>query len=292
MGIYNPSDSNNIESLVTKDEKPLNTSALSTINDSFESLLSSANNLTSSSISNLLDWSTKYLGDSSQDLHDNLFNAVDQVVDMLPFFNESPFLSLGRRFKNQETPYGLWAYPIPSAKLYSRCQEMNGLSVWDTNGAWRCLFPRASIPDDFGSALAREDVENDSSHQKGLFFQQYTDYLGFKIKMTELANKKRKEEWEKFKEEQKSKWDFYKDDKKFSDSPKFTGFSTSTTIRTLDDGDVEKVTVMKQFFNDGSSTIKETKEILNSAGERKTIDENCQKLPNQKKSGWFWDNEK
>ncbi|KAH3663995.1 hypothetical protein OGAPHI_004709 [Ogataea philodendri] len=285
MGIFNPSDNKNTDTVAVQQDRPFNSSPLDSLNDSLETLFSSANTLTSSSVSNLFDWYSKRWGEKGQEFQESVIGAADQLFDRLPVFQDQLYSHFGRRFRNERTPYGLWAYPVPSPNMYEQCQEVEGLSVWDSTGYWRCLFPRARIPQEFASELSREDVEADTAHEKGVFFQQYTDFLGFKAKMNKLAHEKRKQDWARFKEEQRAKWDFV-NDKKDPDAVTRTGTSSTTTIRTLEQGDVEKVTVLKEFFSDGTSSVKETKEVLNPAGERKQFTEETPK------SGWFWDSEK
>ncbi|ODV86793.1 hypothetical protein CANARDRAFT_195969 [[Candida] arabinofermentans NRRL YB-2248] len=281
-----------------KDSNNTSTINSSEIDDSLKNLITVTNDVTSSSVLNLMNWTQKFMEHEFPDF------KISQFLDILPSaINDSELFNGWRdRYKSQKNSYGYWAYPTPSDKLYKSCKEKEGLSAWDSKGYWRCLFPKALIPAEYAdSTLSKEDVQNDTNHEKGLFFENYTDYLDFKVKMKEQLRIQREEEWNKFKEQQKSKWDFLAS--KNSDSTdnsttsfndvagkKVTGTSSSTSIRTLENGDVEKNTILQQYFEDGSSERKSVKEILKANGERKVLDENVANITpdGNNKSGWFW----
>lgn len=177
----------------------------------------------------------------------------------------------GWPFHNQS---GLTAYPVPSAKVYAQCKQKGGLSGWDQRGIWRCLFPRASIPSE---GLSREDVE--SATFDGKFFSNFNDYLDWRGTMEEnvrlereKAAEKKREEWKQFGETELAKWGDLRG----------SSYSFTSNPQGL------KITKTQEWFEDGSSRIKESKKWVDENGQEQ-FSESVKEVP--AKSGWFW-NEK
>ncbi|CCE64626.1 hypothetical protein TPHA_0I01200 [Tetrapisispora phaffii CBS 4417] len=104
---------------------------------------------------------------------------------------------------------GLYSFTAPTTEQYSSCMETNGLSVWDSNGWWRCLFPRSTIERNIekknlqnsiygeqkNAILSKEDVLSDVDHKKyGIFFQEYTDLLNWKSQMNRIIKNRQQEQ--------------------------------------------------------------------------------------------------
>ncbi|OWB75837.1 hypothetical protein B5S31_g5878 [[Candida] boidinii] len=188
----------------------------------------------------------KLIIDSNLNNQTNEFlNKIDEFKKILPdlqidkidnLFNENFLSKFSNRYRSYSNEFGLWAYPTPSTSMYMKCKQINGSSVWDENGYWRCLFPRAKINplldsnsndnDDhhgkvhghrknyFNQLITKEDLEENNDNVKDLkFFNNYTDYLDWKSKMIENLKNERKAKWDlkkqkwlEFKEIEKNKW--------------------------------------------------------------------------------------
>ncbi|ODV61646.1 Mpm1p ASCRUDRAFT_24161, partial [Ascoidea rubescens DSM 1968] len=203
-----------------------------------------------------------------------------------------------KRFKEGGNNLGLWAYPIPSTNIYNVCKEKSGLSVWDEKGVWRCLFPKAIIPEtEF--AVSKEDVlSNTYDNNKYKFFQDYTKYLDWRLHMAEVdkqeREKRRLEAQTKFKEfyglDKNSNSSIEKTDiNKINESgKKVVGSSSSFSSTTKEDGSIENFTKIEKWFEDGTSEIKETRKVIPNDGSEPQIFENTKKLPSKNSHSWFW----
>lgn len=92
---------------------------------------------------------------------------------------------------------GLYNYRTPSEKQFTECSNIGGLSVWNTKGWWRCLFPEKEVRERLADqkqklqyVLTKEKVEGDRDHKYGLFFPEYTGYLTWKSHMNQLVREK------------------------------------------------------------------------------------------------------
>ncbi|ANZ74577.1 BA75_00383T0 [Komagataella pastoris] len=178
------------------------------------------------------------------------FNKVDSLVNAIaPVFDQDVWSELFTGSKLVSSEYGLWAYPIPSHQLYKDCNSKQGLSVWDEHGYWRCLFPKAQLPENYKSIdsniISKEDVEQDESHNLGRFFTNFSDYLNWRSVMEENIKKERIS---------------------FSKPQKSSGSSTSYSERTLPNGEIEKIEKKHEWFVDGTERSKETKTIIHPDG--------------------------
>lgn len=96
---------------------------------------------------------------------------------------------------------GLFNYRTPTEPQFTECNEVGGLSVWNTKGWWRCLFPEKEVSkrladqkDKLQYILTKEKVEKDRTHKYGLFFPEYTGYLTWKSHMSQLMREKKKKQ--------------------------------------------------------------------------------------------------
>lgn len=156
---------------------------------------------------------------------------------------------------------GLSSRPrMPSTQQYSKCQEMNGLSVWDTKGLWRCLFPKSVA---MGDDLSREDVEADKNHKLGLFFPDYTGYLSWRSYMFKMAKQKREAERDMLSLSTPEEVMMNQVDNM---GRKVVGTSSYSTYISTDEGR-EKVKEQKTMYEDGSVLVKTHKKIFPINGE-------------------------
>ncbi|VEU20084.1 DEKNAAC100550 [Brettanomyces naardenensis] len=317
MGVYDPSRDKDLSEKVDESQIDSDSPIPSSISDSVKSIVSKTNDLTSSSFNRMLDMSRQLFNSEN-----NPYSLFDDSIGNTPFFKT--FKSL---YGSESRPDGYVTYPIPSVELYSNCKKMNGLAAWDTHGYWHCLFPRANIPEEALSdpdTISREDVEADLDHKKyGVFFENFNDLMDWKVKMRDLMKEKKDKQWSQYREQEKAKWDFLNPGEKKErevenvrkDEPKdsiydihsstssslpetdgvyryASGTSSSTEVNTLDNGDIEKTTCVRRYYDDGSSEEREYKEIIDAkTGKSKTVDQNITKFPNKsaaRKGGWFW----
>ncbi|GME80060.1 unnamed protein product [Ambrosiozyma monospora] len=346
MGLYNPSsdkpedDKINTTSTSPTSEVPVVRVSSSDspdiggkpgdLTDSVKNVISSANNLASTSISTVLN--------TLPEVSNGIRSAISQATDLTNgigdesspfesfFDDDSPFFNNGltRLFTNQAplqrvTEEGYAAYPTPSPKLYADCVNVkNGLSVWEARtGYWHCLFPKALLPAD-SKAISKEDLENDVDHKKfGLWFNNYSDLLGWQAVMQQRLKEKREQEWKKFREQEKAKWAFLNGEQSrkiegdansglaVSNNDDIYGANNGAVLtvgegkdkiavstfsrvssHSLENGDIEKTTVVKRKFDDGSSEERKLKEVIDSEGNSRIVSQDVDAKP--PKRNWFW----
>ena len=190
---------------------------------------------------------------------------------------------------------GLYGYRTPSEKQFVECQDLKGLSVWDTRGWWRCLFPEAVArqrvnPEHLRDVLTREKVENDAHHHLGLFFTDYTSYLTWRSNTTRLAEQRR----EKLAAAATStlvETPTTRAPEDYMDSipgKNVLGTSQYVTYNTTPEGQ-ETIKEFKTFYDDGSVKLRSEKQLQGSDGKphvesfEKTISKD-----DAHKDGWFW----
>ena len=177
---------------------------------------------------------------------------------------------------------------IPPPEVYDECKKAEGLGVWDQYGLWHCLFPRSSIPYDYhtgrrsddiiiddSSLVSREDIENDVDHKYGTFFKNMEDMLGWQSSMKRAIQEQKRRQWADWEKKEKSKWGFLTgftngDDSSEDDEGKtVVGRESETRVVTLPNGDLERTTVMRRRYSDGTSKVREFSEIIGPDGEVK-----------------------
>lgn len=149
---------------------------------------------------------------------------------------------------------------MPTVEQFSKCNELNGLSVWDTRGLWRCLFPKSVVKD---NGLSREAVESDTEHKKGLFFPDYNGYLSWKSHMVKLAMEKRKRERDLYALSTPEDVMLNQVD---SLGKKVVGTSSYSTYKATPEGK-ERIKEEKTFYEDGSVLVKTDKKIYPHEGQ-------------------------
>lgn len=231
-----------------------------------------------------------------QDLvSDGPFNAPFRT----PFDIFNVFGSSGGR-----TPFGIYSYKGPSTREYNDCLRKDGVSVWDSEGYWRCLFPNSEVParlldykknhldgqiltkEDFTDAVREHKPSGDEVIDlgpKGVFFKQFTGYLNWKNAMYENARKQREDTRKKIRES-------------FSKPPadQASGdravVSSSVVSSMNSDYDTKEVVLREtktEVFSDGTAVTKNiTKTKPFGAREWVSVNEDVQTEDN--KNGWFW----
>lgn len=225
-------------------------------------------------------------------------NSISSVFDSsrIPF-NENVNEIIGgitRGFGSgdESLTTGLKAYPTPSAQLYQKCLDKDGLSVWDDKGWWRCLFPKGSL--DGEHVLAKEDVLNDQSNKFGLFFKDYTGYLDWKSQMKQLI--KQKDQEQKLARQRDNIENIYNDYAKDSNfdfgqgGDDIISSSKSVYFKTLPNGDGEEITEISNVFRDGNSEKKKFKRLIPRDGEPSTVEYLTDDNNDSKLSSWIWGN--
>lgn len=221
----------------------------------------------------------------------DLNNRFGSPFDLLNVFGDAS----GR------SPYGLSSYGIPSTRQYNDCLRKDGLSLWDSKGYWRCLFPNLEVPvhllnyktahlgdqiltkDDFDAAPKTVDRNTFDLGPKGLFFSQYNDYLDWKNSGYEAARTRREQAREKAKAK-RAAWMQRRAELLESDIKTVVSSSVQSSMNS-DGNETVLKEVRTDVFADGSSVTKNiTKTKPVGATDWVNVTEDTQ----TGKSGWFW----
>jgi hypothetical protein len=275
MGLYDPNNNTNIDDNA-RDVKinsvtafdGFNNLGLGGLHDGLRNTLSKTNDITLGAVDRLRGWS------------DGLGALLSTIDDQMDTFGGI----LGGRIINK--PNEMISKGIPPPEIYNKCSNIDGLSVWDKNGWWHCLFPRSKIPFDYRSGtvqsmeefnsdydstklLSREDIENDIDNKYGLFFRNLEDLLGWQASMKKSIADQRRKQWADWEQHEKSKWSFddsNDNDNIYANGKTVIGRETQTSIRSLDNGDMERTIYQRRIYSDGSSRDWEKKEIVGPDG--------------------------
>ncbi|CAG97872.1 Mpm1p [Kluyveromyces lactis] len=163
----------------------------------------------------------------------------------------------------------------PSVEQFSKCNELKGVSVWDTRGLWRCLFPQSVVQN---GGLSREAVEADKDHKLGLFFPEYSGFLSWRAHMMALAKQKRKEEREIYSLSTPEDVMLNQVD---SLGKNVVGTSSYSTYKATPEGK-ERIKEEKTYYEDGTVLVKTKKKIYPHDGEPRV--ESSEKLLNTDES--------
>ncbi|ODV93505.1 hypothetical protein PACTADRAFT_36118 [Pachysolen tannophilus NRRL Y-2460] len=293
-------------------------SHIAALSDSFRDVFNTFSDLGSSSIWNDLKTNFDFFKDNDQffgEKPSSFFSSDESNFD--DFFNgirikffSNPFSLNYQPLGDQSTGY--WAYPSPSAETYEACKKKDGLSVWNENGYWRCLFPRAIIPPEkLNSTLTKEDVLEDKNNEKGLFFQDFNKYLDWKAHMRRLQREEREEKYKQLKNhckemkrEMKSRFRHRHHDpendgslgsagstgstlEKFNDNDNDNTFGSGKVVEVNskfhsyvnDNGKKEEFSRYTKVFKDGSSTTTEIKKTFGNKGEEPLIEKTVHNFP-------------
>ncbi|SCU97156.1 LAME_0F18734g1_1 [Lachancea meyersii CBS 8951] len=197
----------------------------------------------------------------------------------------------------QEGTTGLYGYKMPSDKQFMNCQQLDGLSVWDSRGWWRCLFPERVVGsnnldyDQMRDVLTREKVEQDKKHSLGLFFTEYSSYLTWRADIIRLAESRRNSLLA-AKAERHGEHDNTpmtpEDLMDRATGRNVVGTSEYVTYNTTPEG-LEKVKEVKTFFDDGTVRLRSEKQRTDPDG-RSHVDafEKLLDDHDNAKDGWFW----
>lgn len=225
----------------------------------------------------------------------------------------------------EEGVTGLYNYKTPTDSQFAQCMDSQGLSVWDTNGWWRCLFPqniiRQNLPNlqDMESKmiLTRQKVETDVDHKFGLFFTDYTKYLLWKSQMNKIIKDKRSQEEETFKAETNNKavtHDHNHDNVPDAMTPENIMLSDDSVMNTATkvknvvgtsevlrssmatDGSSEETKEMKTYYDDGSVILRTQKKVTPRDGGAPRVENHervLRKGRDESSSGFpFWSRKK
>lgn len=207
---------------------------------------------------------------------------------------------------------GLYNYKVPTDLQFAECSKVNGLSLWDHNGWWQCLFPQEIIRKrlnkiyhdiekvDLNKFVSKESVSNDSARLSE-YFNDYTKYLLWKSEQNKSSlsscssssllldsNKKRedRQSWLPIDKvttpEDIMQTGWIDDDsneerrkKVIGRSQYMTYSSNNSTFGNSDASDnlTKEVTTIKTFYDDGSCAIKEREKITPNDGREPIIKE-------------------
>lgn len=233
-------------------------------------------------------------------------------------FKEPRFMRPGSFFDvfsdgGTETPYGLYPHTSPTPREYNTCVKKNGVSLWDSKGTWRCLFPNSAVPPKFleykrqslsNQILTKEDFEAASRESnygvdggidlgaKGLFFKHFEDLLKWKDAAYEGNRRQREERRNRFfKSFQKPSTDLSQSSSasppEYREKEQAVSWSSgSTTTTDPDSNQIVMVETKTEYFEDGTSvtnTVTKRKSI--GADKWESVEENSQRGD---KKGWFW----
>ncbi|GMG40470.1 unnamed protein product [Ambrosiozyma monospora] len=135
--------------------------------------------------------------------------------------------------------------------------------------------------------------------------------------MQQRLKEKREQEWKKFREQERAKWAFLnaeqarkiegdsKNGMAVSNNDDIYGANNGTALNvdevkdkiavstfsrvsshSLENGDMEKTTVVKRKFDDGSTEERKLKEIIDREGNSRIVSQDVNSKPPGK--GWFW----
>lgn len=242
----------------------------------------------------------------------NLQQSEDKIDDYMnrPYqtrtrSQESPFrlpFDFFNVFGNSSsTPFGIYSYQSPSTSEYNECLSKRGVSLWDSEGYWRCLFPNSEVPADLinykqrqlaGQILTKEDFE-EAAHRvpvgkdgaidlgsHGVFFKQFNDLLNWKNTMYENVRRQREASRQQIRESFSRNSSADRHDRHV--------VSTSVESSTNTDSDAKEVVKSErrtEVFSDGTTQSRSViKRKPFGAKQWATVEETS----DEGKNGWFW----
>lgn len=207
----------------------------------------------------------------------------------------------------KEGKTGLYNYKLPSEVQFAECDDVQGLSVWDTNGWWRCLFPtdviKKRLPrmDDetISKVLTKEKVEADYNHHLGLFFTDYSKYLLWKVAINRKINEQNKKQSEILDvplaaADSKTPEDLMMSNGNGNDK-NIIGTSEYVTYNSSEEGRT-KIKESKTFYDNGTTLIRSERKITPNDGSAPRVEhsEHLVKTSESDVGGppsstsWFW----
>lgn len=289
MGLFSGKEDKKVDELNKKildeeSEDPL-AEKLGSITDSVSSIWRDSSSLWSHALDDpdkFLHQISRSQGNEDKDIWENfVINASDAMGSLLDVVGlPGGYGNPNRIRKLMDEPFtseeivkqkvtGLYNYRTPTELQFTECNEVGGLSVWNTKGWWRCLFPEKVISerlagqkDQLQNILTREKVENDSNHKFGLFFPDYTGYLTWKSHMNQLIRDKREKKLALKNSEPtfSTPEDFMMETSSFADSVdnkdrKVVGTSEHVTYTYTPEGQKE-VKQTKTYYDNGTVLVK------------------------------------
>lgn len=199
------------------------------------------------------------------------------------------------------TPFGMYSRNAPSTRDYNDCIDKEGLSIWESTGYWRCLFPDHEVPADLlqyknkhlsDKILTRQDYDkalvdaNKSDYAggaidlgpKGIFFLQFEDLLKWKKEKYEAASKAL--------DTKSSVSDLAKE------NPNQRVVATevhSNVVTNPDTNRVEMEEIRTLRFSDGTSVTEKARKY--KPFDSDTWVDISKESDDDKSPGWFWKNE-
>lgn len=255
---------------------------LGSITDSMSSIWKDSSSLWSHALDNPDKFLTQLTGSQNnhdRDLWDNFaMSASDAMGSLLDVMglpggygnpNRVKYL-MDEPFTSDEVVRqgitGLYNYRTPTELQFTECNKVGGLSVWNTKGWWRCLFPEKEVSerladqkDKLQYVLTKEKVESDSKHKFGLFFPEYTGFLTWKSHMNQLIRERADKEVAVIQTEPKlsTPEDLMVDTSKMNDDrdKKVIGTSEYVTYTYTPEGQKE-VKKTKTFYDNGTVLVR------------------------------------
>lgn len=243
--------------------------------------------------------------------------------DWKPWSDVWPRWNHGRLdpYASEWTPFGYYAFSLPSIRAYNDCRDKKGESVWDAKGYWHCLFPNSQVPAEYleykrehlgGKILTKEDFQDEILRKnadpnaevidlgdKGKYFRRFDDFLNWKSIMFENVrreNKTRREEAKKAVESRVSKRESLEKPLLAAqhDNSGKNVISTSVESSYRTDSETKEIVFNEtrtEYYSDGtSSTMNVTKsKPFNSASwEKEESSDGVLSSDTSGKPGWFW----
>ncbi|OBA23315.1 hypothetical protein METBIDRAFT_80774 [Metschnikowia bicuspidata var. bicuspidata NRRL YB-4993] len=228
-----------------------------------------------------------------------------------PVFSRSP-LNLFNLFSEPSgvTPYGMFAYQGPTPKEFNTCMKKEGVSLWDADGYWRCLFPNSKIPANFleyrkkqlaDEIVTKEDFEEQALlappnkdgainlGPKGVFFRQFNDLLNWKNTKYENEKKILDQQQQEMRQNYQYNYSSFTKGSDINNEGEKTlvGTSSKSTTNTESSGEIVSKETKTEYFSDGTS-------VTNSIVRRKPQGASTWASVEEKsehgnaKPGWFW----
>ncbi|GMM30003.1 hypothetical protein DAMA08_027480 [Martiniozyma asiatica (nom. inval.)] len=217
---------------------------------------------------------------------DGVRNGMERLNQFSNLLNDQFSSGFGFGFLDGviKRPNEMIGSTVPNIDAWDKCKEINGLSVWDRDGLWHCLFPSSIIPYSYngtisenGSSadktelLSKDDIVIDNEH----WFQDVHQLLQWKSQMHKNLKQRRREQWDAWKKSEGEKWTSAfgftgkgkgKKDKDKDKDKDLISKSVESNFKTLENGQFERVTIEKKTFTDGTTKKWEKKELLNADG--------------------------
>lgn len=238
------------------------------------------------------------------------FNEFDNINTLIPPTDIIPNLN------------GIYNYRIPTDEQFAYCQEVNGTSIWDKNGWWKCLFPNEHITKilnsrqlDNNSSIKLDNMITKEKINLKDYFTDYTHYLLWKLKNERDKNSNLIEANNNEREKQDLISKNFALDNKFpeglnipedisiknnndnslfnasDENKKIIGKEQSISVKNSNDKKTnnEETKITKLFYDDGSILVKRLTKSTPKDGSKPIINEteNWEKKSIDKNSRWF-----